>query len=131
MNYCVKSSWPIIPLIVTFFALPTSAIELLQGFPFNTEFEMQTGPKVADFDLDGNDEIVVGTDAGPGVPGQEYVYIIRGDGSLLLEKPLPDGIRAPTAIGDIDDNGTLDIVAAWLRVRACRSGPARALTALI
>jgi len=63
-------------------------------------------PALADMDGDGDDEIVLGTEA-------DSLYVFDGDGSLLPGWPywLQADVSGSVAVGDIDDDGDLEVVA--------------------
>jgi hypothetical protein len=87
-----------------------------------------SSPASADFDHDGHDEVVIGSD-------DNRLWVLRGDGSSYLPgvwpQILPFGFRSSPALGDLDNDGQLDIVighrtdAGDLRLRALwHTGPA-------
>ncbi len=102
--------------------------DLLDGFPVDLGGSGESSPVLADLDGDGVYEIVVGTASGE-------VLALRGDGTALDGWPVstdpladdhldaapwsegglpapPDGIMATVAVGDLDGDGSPEVVAA-------------------
>ena len=78
---------------------------VLEGFPFgrpaNPTFKNTRGVTLADLDGDGFDEIIFGAD--------KILYCLKGDGSILWERTL-DGINIlPPTVGDMNNDGELEI----------------------
>jgi hypothetical protein len=84
---------------------------VVPGFPIQTEQVLHSSPALGDIDGDGHLEIVIGT--GWGTPGREnIVYAFNHDGTPLPNWPQETvGVTyAPPALGDIDNDGELEIV---------------------
>ena len=81
------------------------------GFPYNVTGQVMCHPAIGDLDNDGVKEIVVFTSA-------RWVYAIRQDGTNQPGFPVFPGLYAATewttspALGDLDDDGNLEIVIA-------------------
>jgi hypothetical protein len=84
---------------------------MLTGFP-QTLPEMPGSPAVADIDDDGEFEIVAGTFEGPVGPDPFYLYAWENDGNVISGFPiaLSGVIKSTPAIGDLDDDGSKEIV---------------------
>lgn len=69
-------------------------------------------PAVADLDKDGALEIIFATDNNPGYTPPYYLYVFNSDGSIRKGFPVEaaQNMQSSPAIGDIDDDGWLDIV---------------------
>ncbi len=81
------------------------------GFPIETEQYIYSSPALGDIDGDGRLEIVVGV--GWGTTGrQNIVYAWNHDGTPLPNWPrVTAGVTsAPPALGDIDNDGALEVV---------------------
>ena len=81
------------------------------GFPLETEQYIHSSPALGDIDNDGQLEIVVGV--GWGTSGrQNIVYAWNHDGTSLPNWPQETAgvMSAPPALGDIDNDGELEIV---------------------
>ncbi len=80
----------------------------LAGWPTAIEFDEQTAvfmsPMVADLDADGDEEVVLGT-----VPGQLHIWDHTGSLTQTLDAGEP--MLCVPAIGDVDGDGTLEIIA--------------------
>lgn len=95
-----------------------------QGIGFMNGDTSWSTPACADFNNDGQDEVVVGSDiTGGGIlpDGTQpedggFLYVFSGNGTILARRQMPEAIYASPAIGDIDGNGTLEIVSgtAWV-----------------
>ena len=81
------------------------------GWP-QTLPEMPGSPAVADIDNDGEFEIVAGTFQGPVGPDPFKMYAWESDGSVINGFPvtLSGVIKSTPAIGDLDDDGSKEIV---------------------
>jgi len=90
--------------------LPPAARDGLQpkpGFPLtfasNTTYKPMRGLALADLNNDGADEIIL--------CHNEEINVINGQGNVLWTQTLAGGMaQYPAAVGDIDGNGTLEIV---------------------
>ncbi len=73
---------------------------------------------VADLDQDGSPEVVFATFGDPDVLDSGNLVVLAADGELVADVPLPDpgdngngnGAAAAPAVGDLDGDGTLEIV---------------------
>lgn len=83
----------------------------LNGWP-QTLPEMPGSPAVADIDNDAEYEIVAGTFQGPVVPDPFKLYAWEIDGTIINGFPvnLSGVIKSTPAIGDLDNDGTKEIV---------------------
>lgn len=86
---------------------------LVPGFPVRTEQILLSSPALGDIDKDGRLEIVIAS--GYGTPGrQNLVYAWNHDGTPLpgwpVEAPGASVVMAPPALGDIDNDGEIEIV---------------------
>jgi hypothetical protein len=92
-------------------------------YVFNNDGSLQTGwpqflpempgsPAVADIDNDDEYEIVTGTFEGPVGPDPFLLYAFEYDGNVINGFPIPLSgvIKSTPAIGDLDDDGTIEIV---------------------
>ncbi len=85
---------------------------------FHNADSVWSSASCADLNRDGDDEIVIGADiSGGGVlpdgtPTQNggFLYVFDGDGDVLVRRYMPEVIASSPAIGDLDGNGTLEIV---------------------
>ena len=89
---------------------PTSRDGLtpMPGFPLsfgsNTTYKPMRGLTLADLNNDGTDEIIL--------CHNEEINVINGQGNILWAQPLVGGMaQYPAAIGDINNDGILEIVA--------------------
>jgi hypothetical protein len=84
---------------------------LLSGWP-QVLMEMPGSPAVADIDNDGEFEIVAGTFEGPVGPDPFFLYAWENDGNVINGFPvaLSGVIKSTPAIGDLDDDGSKEIV---------------------
>jgi len=83
------------------------------GFPVCTEQILHSSPALGDIDKDGRLEIVIAS--GYGTPGrQNLVYAWNHDGTSLPGWPVQAAgasvVMAPPALGDIDNDGEIEIV---------------------
>jgi hypothetical protein len=85
---------------------------LLTGWP-QVLPEMPGSPAVADIDNDDEFEIVAGTFEGPVSPDPFLLYAWENDGNVISGFPiaLSGVIKSTPAIGDLDDDGIIEIVA--------------------
>ena len=83
----------------------------LSGWP-QTLPEMPGSPAIADIDNDGEFEIVTGTFQGPVGPVPFKMYAWEMDGNIINGFPvtLSGVIKSTPAIGDLDDDGSNEIV---------------------
>ncbi len=72
------------------------------GEPAHPNFKNSRGTTLADIDNDGVDEILYGI--------WNTLYALKGDGSVLWEKPVSGTILLPPTVVDLDGDGTLEIV---------------------
>ena len=72
------------------------------GQPANPTFKNSRGVTLADVDGDGVDEIIYGM--------WSTLYILKGDGTILLEKPISGSILLPPTVVDINNDGNMEIV---------------------
>ena len=81
------------------------------GWP-QTLPEMPGSPAVADIDNDGEFEIFAGTFEGPVSPDPFYFYAWESNGNIINGFPiaLSGVIKSTPAIGDLDDDGSKEIV---------------------
>jgi hypothetical protein len=86
-----------------------NSIHYLSGWPQETAGPIDSSPVVADLDNDGEKEIIVGSGT---ADGPFNVYVFRSNGSLMDGWPISvsGGMWTSPAVGDIDDDGTLEIV---------------------
>jgi hypothetical protein len=86
---------------------------LFHGWPVSAP-EAIGSPAVADVDADGAMEIIAGTLTGPVGPDPFEVYVWKLNGSVLPGFPVPTSgtVKSTPAVGDIDNDGSLEIVAA-------------------
>jgi hypothetical protein len=84
---------------------------LLPGFPVEASQNMKSSPAIGDIDGDGWLDIVVGT-GGYEPSGGNKVYAWDRDGNSLPGWPKTTGgnMPAPPALGDLDDDGDLEVV---------------------
>lgn len=103
-----SSSWK----EATLWALKGDAT-LVPGFPVRTEQILLSSPALGDIDGDGRLEIVIAS--GYGTPyRQNLVYAWNHDGTPLrgwpVQAPGASVVMAPPALGDIDNDGEIEIV---------------------
>lgn len=60
------------------------------------------GVALADLDMDGVDEILIGIN--------QTFYALKGDGTILFEKELSGAILLPPTVADLDSDGDLEVV---------------------
>lgn len=72
------------------------------GYPAFPITKNTRGVALADLDSDGIDEVLIGIN--------KTFYVIKGDGSLLIEKELTGAILLPPTVADLDDDGDWEIV---------------------
>lgn len=82
----------------------TQAMDLIwrYGQPANPTFKNTRGTTLADIDNDGVDEILYGIN--------KTLYALKGDGTVLWEKPVSGAILLPPTVADLDSDGTLEII---------------------
>lgn len=88
----------------------------LKGWPIGPPDIFRGGwssPAIADLDRDGLPEVVFGTDSHYGAPPPYLLYAFNGDASPLPGFPVEasQNLKSSPAVGDIDGDGSLDIVA--------------------
>ena len=79
------------------------------GWPQKTINSIRSKPVIADLDKDGTKEIIVGS----GIEGDDFfVYVFHHNGSIMKGWPIRvnDSMFGSPAIGDIDDDGDLEII---------------------
>ncbi len=87
--------------------------EEMAGWPqFIRGIYYTNAPIIADLDGDGNNEIIIG-----GVFNTDYsggsIYVFRNDGRLFPGWPVTNASQFNPVIGDIDDDGYLEIVSSY------------------
>lgn len=82
----------------------TQEIDLLWRFgqAANPTFKNSRGVTLADVDNDGVEEIIYGF--------WDTLYVLKGDGSVLWEKPISGSILLPPTVVDLDNDGTVEII---------------------
>ncbi|MBK5213875.1 MAG: T9SS type A sorting domain-containing protein [Flavobacteriaceae bacterium] len=82
----------------------TQVFDLLWRFgePAHPNIKNSRGTTLADLDNDGVDEILYGI--------WNTLYALKGDGSVLWEKPVSGTILLPPTVADLDNDGTLEII---------------------
>jgi hypothetical protein len=88
--------------------LSRDALTPMPGFPLsfssNTTYKPMRGVTLADLNNDGADEIILSHN--------EEINVIDGQGNILWTQTLVGGMgQYPAAVGDIDNDGALEIVA--------------------
>jgi hypothetical protein len=76
------------------------------GFPLELPGNIESSPLIFDFDMDGRNELIVGTN-------EDYVYAIEanGDNSPGWPQPVSNDVLSGPAVGDLAANGSFQIVA--------------------
>ncbi len=94
-----------------------SAVYLLNGSTGSTIWKksfsawFQASPVIADIDGDGTGEIIVGTDHVSGPADRRKLFVLNGaNGSIEFEIYLGVGVYHSAAVGDLNDDGSLDFV---------------------
>jgi hypothetical protein len=88
---------------------------LLRGWPRVLENRARAGyaePVMADLNADGHPEVLIATDQGFRGPARIYALDATGRDVRGWPVDLPDRCNAGVAVGDIDNDGRLDVVAA-------------------
>ncbi|MEO7442763.1 MAG: FG-GAP-like repeat-containing protein, partial [Acidimicrobiales bacterium] len=83
------------------------------GWPYNADDTVFSSPALADVNGDNLTDVVVGGDSTPGGPIDHrggLVRAISGTGATLWEYRVNEIVRSSPAVGDIDGNGTPEIV---------------------
>ncbi len=86
---------------------------LNKGWPFYQDDTVFSSPAIYDIDGDGKQDYIVGGDSSSGLPIDHQggmVRALRGDGSLIWEFRTDDIIRSSPAIGDVDGDGSPEVV---------------------
>ena len=68
-----------------------------------------TTPALADLDLDGRTDLVI---AAAGAENENVLYRLADGGEVMWKIPLPAPVTAGVTLGDVDRDGTLDILVA-------------------
>lgn len=75
---------------------------------------MSSSPAIADLDGDGKPEVLIGTTSQNAETNSHtrpgMVVAMRGDGSILWARDLDAPVNSTPAVGDLDGDGSLDIV---------------------
>jgi len=81
---------------------------------FYNEDTVWSSPALADLDNNGTLEIIIGADITAGNQNHDptggYVYVLRHDGTLLAREWLDQAIYSSPAVGDLDNDGQVEIV---------------------
>ncbi|MBC7763115.1 MAG: VCBS repeat-containing protein [Candidatus Saccharibacteria bacterium] len=81
------------------------------GFPYPSGDTNFSTPALADLDGDGVTDFVIGNDQTPPTPGAcGTIRGITGTGAQLFQKNMTEIVRSSPAVGDIDGDGTPEIV---------------------
>ncbi|MCK4311263.1 MAG: T9SS type A sorting domain-containing protein [Candidatus Cloacimonetes bacterium] len=85
---------------------------ILPGWPVSAPYDIGS-PAIADIDNDGEYEFIAGTYQGPVVPESFEIYVWNMDGSVVDGFPFETCgvVKAAPAVGDLDNDGQLEIVA--------------------
>ena len=76
----------------------------VSGFPFELGEKAKAGPALADFNNNGRDDIVLGTD-------DDHIYLILDDGTVAPGFPFVSGNKIQTAPSILEINGEMTILA--------------------
>jgi len=85
----------------------TVGIPFQSGFPADLGLSSNSSPAFADLDNNGFDEIVATAAVSE---DNSKIYAIKYDGTIIWEYSLDGGVVSIPAIGDIDNDGSLDCV---------------------
>jgi hypothetical protein len=85
---------------------------LVEGWPVITEMVVRSSPALGDIDGDGDLEVIVGTGDYYNYVNGRRVYAWHGDGTAVAGWPRPTSgnMLSSPALGDIDEDGILDVV---------------------